>query len=219
MARRHWVDFRLGVANILIVCTGNICRSPMAQGFLRHLLGERGLGDVTVESAGVSAWADGEATPEAIEALRELGIDISDHRARRLRRSMIEAADLVIGMAIEHRDAVVHLAPGAASRTFTLKELAALLEGLNGAWGADPTEALRAGAARGAEVRALPDRPLLTDEDVADPLGLGLESFRATAWELGELSERLVASVFGPAPAGQGRGAPIGGEPARGEGR
>ena len=188
------------MANILIVCTGNICRSPMAQGFLRQLLAERGLNGISITSAGTSAWADGEATEEAVEALRERGIDISDHRARRLRRSMVESADLVIGMTGEHREAAARMVAGAADRTFTLKELVQLLQDAGGSDGGDPVERLRTAAARAAEVRSAAGRLPSTDEDVADPLGLGIESFRAAAWEIGELSELLVASIFDGAP-------------------
>jgi len=185
------------VANILLVCTGNICRSPMAQGLLRHVLAERGLEDITVESAGTSAWGDSEATPEAVEALRELGIDISEHQARRLSRSMIDTADLVLGLAAEHREAVLRISPEAMSRTFTLKELVALLEARQVERTGDPIQRLRAGAAAGSEVRASPDQPVLADEDVGDPLGLGLHAFQASAWEIEDLVRRLVTSVFG----------------------
>jgi len=67
------------VSLILVVCTGNICRSPMAQGLLRSELEARSIADVTVESAGISGWDGAAATPEAVEALGELGIDIATH--------------------------------------------------------------------------------------------------------------------------------------------
>jgi glycine hydroxymethyltransferase len=169
----------------------------MALGLLRHALADRGLGDITVESAGTSAWGDGEATPEAVEALRELGIDISEHKARRLSRSMIDSADLVLGLAAEHREAVLRISPEAMPRTFTLKELVALLEARQVECTGDPVRRLRAGATAGSEVRASPDQPVLADEDVGDPLGLGLHAFRASAWEIEDLVRRLVTSVFG----------------------
>src|SRR2546422_7739588 len=126
------------MARILLVCTGNICRSPMAEGFLRQLLDERGAGEVEVSSAGVQSWDDSPATPEAVRALQERGIDISDHLAQRLNRSLIEEADLVLGMAGDHRDAVVRIVPGAADRTFTLKEFVQLLELGDDLPGAEP---------------------------------------------------------------------------------
>ena len=90
------------VFTVLLVCTGNICRSPMAFGFLRQLLRERGITFIPIQSAGVQAWDDSPPTPEAVEALRERGIDISIHLARRLNRGLIEDADLVLAMSAVH---------------------------------------------------------------------------------------------------------------------
>src|SRR5438105_12022364 len=116
------------MGTILLVCTGNICRSPMAFGFLSHLLDERGASSIALTSAGVQGWDDSPPTPEAIRALQERGIDISNHAARRLNRALIEEADLVLAMAGDHRDAVLRIVPSAAERAFTLKELVHLLE-------------------------------------------------------------------------------------------
>ena len=116
------------VFTVLLVCTGNICRSPMAFGFLRQLLRERGITFIPIQSAGVQAWDDSPPTPEAVEALRERGIDISIHLARRLNRGLIEDADLVLAMSAEHRDATQRIVPATSDRTFTLKEFVQLLE-------------------------------------------------------------------------------------------
>src|SRR6266511_3724716 len=168
------------MGTILLVCTGNICRSPMASGFLAGLLRDQGVHGVSVESCGVSAWEGSPATPEAVEAMRERGLDISGHVARRMNRRIIEAADLIVGMASEHREAVRRIARPAASRTFTLEDL------------------LRSTVVRADAVRdAYPDLHL-QDEDVADPLGLGLESFRAVAWEIGVHCQGVVDMVFVP---------------------
>jgi protein-tyrosine phosphatase len=187
------------VATILVVCTGNICRSPIAEGFLRQQLALRGIDDVAVESAGISGWDGAPATPEAVDALMERQLDIRAHEARRLNRRMVEDADLVLAMAAEHREAVGRIAPAAAGRTFTLKELVHLLDGDRPA-----TESLPAGdrlaevAKLAASLRDAGKGNDLHDQDVADPLGLGIHAFRAAAWELGELSEQLVDQVFGP---------------------
>jgi glycine hydroxymethyltransferase len=187
------------MATILLVCTGNICRSPMAQGFLRQLLAQRGAEDITVESAGTTGWDDSPATAEGVAALRERGIDISRHRARRLQRRMIENADLVLAMSSEHRDAIRRLSPNAAPRTFTLKELVHLVEEAQPRASEGPAESrLRALASAASAQRN--GRPTdVTDEDVADPLGLGIESFRAVAWELESFSQRLVDALY-PTP-------------------
>src|SRR6266536_4315121 len=185
------------MGTILLVCTGNICRSPMASGFLTGLLRDQGVGGVMVESCGVSAWGGSPATPEAVEAMRERGLDISGHVARRMNRRIIESADLIVGMASEHREAVRRIARPAASRTFTLKELVHLLDSA-GPPGreASSEDLLRSSVVRADAVRdAYPDLHL-EDEDVADPLGLGLESFRAVAWEIGALCQGVVDMVF-----------------------
>src|SRR6266540_2579017 len=106
------------MGTILVVCTGNICRSPMASGLLASFLRDRGVRDVTVESCGVAAWDGSPPTPEAVEAMREQGLDISGHVARKLNRRIIEAADLIVGMASEHRRAVKRIAPTAGGKSF-----------------------------------------------------------------------------------------------------
>jgi protein-tyrosine phosphatase len=185
------------VATILLVCTGNICRSPMAEGFFRRQLAERGIDGVHVESAGVSGWEGSPATAEAVQALDELHVDIAEHRARRLTRRMVEAADLVVAMAGEHRDAIGRVVPSAASRTFTMKELVRLLDAEGDPGESAPPDArIRARTESADGRRALADGSF-EDEDVADPLGLGLEAYRATAWELEELSARVVAGLLG----------------------
>jgi protein-tyrosine phosphatase len=191
------------MASILIVCTGNICRSPMAEGILRQLLSERGAEDIRVESAGVAGWQDSPPTGEAIMAMMEREIDITGHLARRLGRQMIESSDLIVAMTADHRDAVARISPGAAARTFTLKELVDLLErsGLDATddGSSDPQERLRRAVEAADRARADEERPELLDQDVADPLGLGIEAYRAAAWEVGEFSVRLANAVFGPA--------------------
>jgi glycine hydroxymethyltransferase len=186
------------MGRILLVCTGNICRTPMAYGFLKRYLEDRGVFDVSVESAGVSGWDGERPTPEALEALKGHGIDISYHVARRVNRSLLESSDLILGMAAEHRDSVMRLAPQAAKRAFTLKEFLYLLGDRVPHPGEGTGTELLIDAVDEARSRRdqAPDAAIV-DEDVADPLGLGLESFRATAWELEGLCDRLATAVFG----------------------
>ena len=199
------------VALILAVCTGNICRSPMAEGFLRGMLSARGIDDVQVASCGVNGLEGSPAMPEGIEAMIENGVDISGHRARRLTAPMIREADLSLTMATEHRDTIIAQMEGAAGRTFTLKEFARLLDhlppGTPAPAGAPDGRHLVAVVAAAAELRAGGAVPPSRDEDVADPLGLGVEAYRATAWEIGQLCDRVVAGVFGAGLAESGDGA------------
>jgi protein-tyrosine-phosphatase len=185
------------MATILLVCTGNICRSPMAEAFLRLELQQRGIDGVRVESSGLSGWEGSGATPEAVEAVAEYGVDISGHGARRLTGDMAEQADLIVAMSAEHRQGVARLAPSAAARTFTIKELVYLLESfpVEPVQGS-PAQQLEVSVKAAAAIRDEAPELELLDEDIADPLGLGIESFRATAWELEGLSKRLAEGLF-----------------------
>ncbi len=184
---------------ILVVCTGNICRSPSAEGFLRRALTER-LGDAAPEirSAGTSGWEGSPATSESVQATAERGVDIAGHVARRLTPTDVASADLIVTMAREHRDAVARMDPAATSQTFTLKELVRLLEADPAAPGLERTaataEALRASGFAGNPA----------DEDVADPLGMPIETYRAMAWELDGWTSRLAHAALGAIATGPG---------------
>lgn len=188
---------------ILVVCTGNICRSPIAEGILRDEL-QRRLGDDAPEviSAGVSGWDGSPATPEAVVAANERGTDISGHVARRLSRRDVDRADLILCMAAEHREEVLRAAARASERTFTLKELVRLLETRPAESGADLTWTERVRAANQLRVSGFRGNP--NDEGISDPLGLPLESYRAVAWEIDEWIRRLVEGLLGKAPARAG---------------
>jgi protein-tyrosine phosphatase len=187
------------MTSILVVCTGNICRSPIAEWMLRDALSSRfGESAPTVSSAGTSGLEGSSAMPEAVAAARERGIDIAAHRARRLAHVPADA-DLVIAMAGEHRD-ILDDVPGLGERSFTLKELVRLLESLPpvppGAGPDSLSERVRqADTARRAGSAGNP-----LDEDVADPIGMPLQTYRATAWELDEWVARLVDGLYGAVP-------------------
>jgi len=191
---------------ILVVCTGNICRSPMAEGFLRDALLRR-FGERTpvVSSAGTIGWTGSPASPESVIAAAERGSDIECHQARELRPPMIEGADLILCMAGEHREAVVADVPEAAARTFSLKELVRLLEALPPASPSDDPDAFvdRVAAAHAMRLDGEARNPY--DEDVSDPLGLPLDTYRAIAWELDGWNARLVDGLFGAEPGASAR--------------
>jgi RpiB/LacA/LacB family sugar-phosphate isomerase len=105
---------------VLFVCTGNICRSPMAEGLFRHAT--RGRADCRVVSAGVGALEGQTPSPHAVSALKELGIDISQLRSRMLTSDLVDEADYIFGMTHSHVDSVNLLFPQAAEKTFLLRE-------------------------------------------------------------------------------------------------
>ncbi|MFZ1985721.1 MAG: low molecular weight protein-tyrosine-phosphatase [Desulfatitalea sp.] len=90
------------VFEILVVCTGNICRSPMAAGLLRHRLPPALRGRVTVGSAGTNALHGHQAEPHAVQTMARHGIDIRPHRARDLTRDLAQHADLILAMEHTH---------------------------------------------------------------------------------------------------------------------
>jgi protein-tyrosine phosphatase len=183
------------MTSILVVCSGNICRSPMAEGLLRHAMQGRARVDVpSIRSAGTIAMEGTPATPEAVAAARDLGVDIALHRARRLTDVMIGEADLLVCMAAEHREEIGERVPAAADRTFTLKELTRLLERDSGSSRLEERIA-DAAAARANGAVTEEDR---FDEDVVDPLGMPLETYMAIAGELQDFTERLALALLGP---------------------
>lgn len=108
--------------NILLVCTGNICRSPLAASLLERALGERATEGITVSSAGTGAWDGAPVSEGAYLVGLERGLDLSGHRARLLTRELVEQADLILTMARHHRARVDEL--GGEGRVFVLGEYA-----------------------------------------------------------------------------------------------
>jgi len=182
---------------VIVVCTGNVCRSPIAEGLMRRATEHRTVeAPITVSSAGTAGWEGSPAMPEAVEAAAERGVDISGHVATRLRPGMAAVADLVLCMAAEHRDQIASDEPQAVDRAFTLKELVRLLEG--GARAATTPAARIAAAARARNAAPSIAHP---EEDIADPLGLPLDGYRAIASELDGWIGRLVTALFDPVRA------------------
>ena len=105
---------------VLFVCTGNICRSPMAEGLFRHNV--RGRSSFEVYSAGVGAMDGQPPSDYAVRALAELGIDISHQRSNSLSAELVSKADYIFGMTHSHVDDITLLYPQAAEKTFLLRE-------------------------------------------------------------------------------------------------
>lgn len=109
--------------NILFVCTGNTCRSPMAEALMRKYAQEKGL-DVKVKSAGIYAFDGQDASKEAVHVMKEEGIDISSHRSNLLYRNLVEDADLILTMSKSHKEQLLSRYDFLTGKIFTLKEYA-----------------------------------------------------------------------------------------------
>lgn len=103
-------------SNILVLCTGNICRSPLAEAMLKNNLEQK------IKSAGLRAMIGHEADPRARALAETHGLNLSDHRAQQLRAEMIEEADVILVMSHRQRHAVTHLAPTATGKIFLFGE-------------------------------------------------------------------------------------------------
>ncbi|MGE8152636.1 low molecular weight protein-tyrosine-phosphatase [Pseudomonas vancouverensis] len=102
---------------ILVVCIGNICRSPTVEALLKSKVAARG---IDVSSAGLGALVDKPMDSIALEVLREHGGDHPDHKARQLTREMLQQADVVLTMEQRHIDAIARMAPEVRGKTFLL---------------------------------------------------------------------------------------------------
>ncbi|MGH7569658.1 MAG: low molecular weight protein arginine phosphatase [Gemmatimonadales bacterium] len=110
------------IRRILLVCTGNICRSPLAEAIMHRVLRDRGVDGVEVGSAGTGAWDGAPASEGAYLVGLERGLDLSGHRAQLLTRELVEQADLILTMARHHRARVDEL--GGEGHVFVLGEYA-----------------------------------------------------------------------------------------------
>ncbi len=108
--------------HVLMVCTGNMCRSPLAEAILRAELEQLGVRDVTVSSAGTGAWEGRAASDGALLVVLENDLDISSHRSRYLSRDLVEQADVIFTMSRSHTERVKKL--GGDGRVHLLGEYA-----------------------------------------------------------------------------------------------
>ena len=109
----------MAVKSILMVCRGNICRSPMAEGFFTHQL-TKIQSPITVSSAGISALVEHPADESALAVMNKNSIDLSSHRARQLSETIVKKADLILVMTHSHLKTIAGQYLSAKGKTFLL---------------------------------------------------------------------------------------------------
>ncbi|MEV8358179.1 low molecular weight phosphatase family protein [Microbacterium sp. NPDC076895] len=166
------------MVEVLVVCTANMIRSPLAELYLREKFADR---PITVRSAGTHPAPDDGMTRRARDAAKALGLSMTDaeaHRPQLLTREMVEQADIILGASRIHRSACVRMDLSALGRAFTIREFARLSaqvddEALQRAVdraGDDPNARVRAATDLVREVRGTTDPPGdPTVDDVFDP--------------------------------------------------
>ena len=133
----------MAIQRILVVCTGNICRSPMGEGLLREAIGTdphlsaRG---IEVRSAGTHGWEAAPASALAIEVMRDRGVDISGHRSQPVVEELVAWADLILTMTAEQRDWILRAFPAADGKVMRLGEYSGTAEDLGDPFGGNPVE-------------------------------------------------------------------------------
>jgi low molecular weight protein-tyrosine phosphatase len=184
---------------ILYVCTGNVCRSPMAE----YLLRQRSTGRrLHVASAGVAALVGEPVDTGSATVLASFGIDSSTHRARQFEPWMATDADLVLTAEVAHRDAVMAEVPAALRRTFTIKEFARLVRHVGTA---EPRELID----RSAQIRGMYGAVPLELDDVPDPFRAGVSRAQLTFAQIAAALDPMISAFGLAASAPQRRVRPL----------
>lgn len=154
---------------VLIVCSGNTCRSPMAETLMDEAIDRSSSlhGDVKVESAGTFAAEGAGATPEAARVMKEMGLSLKRHEARQFTRELADEADLILAVAKEQMEQMEVIAPEDTEKMHTLLGYALGVHG-------DPPG---------------------TEYDIMDPFDEGLEEYRECAEQLNDAVIKLVEKL------------------------
>lgn len=176
---------------ILVVCTGNVCRSPIGELLLtRYLEGT----SIEVSSAGTRGLPSHRIDPSSARLLDAAGIDSDEFRSRRLTRPIAMSADLILCFEKRHRRDIVSLAPTAVRHTFLLGEFAQMCEYCarrRMVSGLTIQERLMSVVRRSAMIR-----PMLGESpDIVDPIGKDFEVFRQAAEETNTAIRRILTSM------------------------
>jgi protein-tyrosine-phosphatase len=178
---------------VVFVCTGNQARSALAEALYRRY--SAGL-DTRASSYGTQGHGAMPALPTAIKAATRLGIDLTSHRSRSLRRARLDFADLVLGFEPFHLSIAVVDAGASPDRTFLLGEFASVLA--ESASSSEPSGRAReiVMLADARRVRSRPDQAAI----IADPVGKADNVMDRTAARIDELTRRIVIGLFGIVP-------------------
>jgi len=186
---------------VVMVCTGNICRSPMMERILQDSFDRRGAGDdVVVTSAGTWANPGESMQPFAAAMLTQHGVGAAHFGATALTEELVRSSDLVVTAAREHRSRVVGLVPGAVRRTFTLLELARIASTAPAPplpESAGLAARVRQTVAWAAQMRGSVSRHEESADDLDDPLGAPLDIYRERAEAIATAVEQIVPFLIG----------------------
>jgi protein-tyrosine phosphatase len=191
-------------ARILVVCTGNICRSPFIERLLQHELDQHRSGsdrEIIVRSAGTGALVGSAMDPQAAAQLVAHGGDASGFSARELTPVLIEEADLVLTATRAHRGKVALMSPKALRRVFTFCDFADLVSGIDGLHAPTPRTDSRAWVRnvteKAAASRGLKPPLALESADIVDPYRLQDEVFATMAQQIVESMPAVVRALVG----------------------
>jgi protein-tyrosine phosphatase len=177
--------------DLVIVCTGNRARSPIAEAFLRAYVGELPL---RIRSVGTLDVGPAPPLREAIQAAAAHGIDIRAHRARSLRSERLDDVDLVLGFERSHLARATIECGAPRARVFAMSQLVSLLESIEPPMSRDPILRAREAITRADALRSRsPDTPA----EIADPLGGSRRVYWQTVAQIRDLSIRLAVGLFG----------------------
>ena len=107
---------------ILFVCTGNICRSPMAEAYFNYLCEKSKKNEIDVVSAGVFAENNHPASSEAIKTMSSYGIDISKHKSQQITKELVKSSDVIVVMTKSHRSTILSSFEVVSKKIFLLHE-------------------------------------------------------------------------------------------------
>jgi protein-tyrosine phosphatase len=194
------------VFRVLHVCTGNVCRSPMAERLMRHGLARRlgaGAANLRVESAGTWGHEGAPMEAHAAAVLTEYGADPAGFTGRELLDEQVIHADLVLTATRDHRAQVISMGHAAGLRTFTLKEFTRLVRAIDPATlpEGNVIERARALVRAAAALRGWLLAPSPEADEVYDPYGAPLTYFRSVGEEIHTALDPVVTALTGvPAP-------------------